>query len=204
MSALFVADGERFRVVALNRLIVRAVGPLPHVYAGAVGPVPDDRLERAVERALAVLVPRLRLRGLASLDFLADGSTVHWLEINPRPSATLQLHAGAWPAGLLRAHVDAVRGRLPVTAARHGPNSRGHLTVFADRPGRIAPTAAHRPHVHDLAAPGTHVARGEPICTVSAEGRHLDDTLRLLEERAARARRACLRSPVPSTEESCA
>ena len=193
MSALFVADGGRFRVVALNRLIVRAVWPLPHVYAGAVGPVSDIGLEEAVGQALAALVPEFGLRGLASLDFLADESGAHWLEVNPRPSATLQLHADAWPAGLVRVHVDAVRGLLPAAAPRRSPGVRGHLTVFADRAGLVAGESARdpgdRPHVHDLPSPGTRFARGEPVCTVSARAGGVDDALRLLDARAARARR---------------
>jgi predicted ATP-grasp superfamily ATP-dependent carboligase len=194
MSALFVADGHSFRVVALNRLIVRAVWPLPHVYAGAVGPVSDDGLEQLVERALSALVPEFGLRGLASLDFLADESGAHWLEVNPRPSASMQLHADAWPAGLVRVHVDAVRGHLPLTAARRDPGVRGHLTVFADRPGLASAPEPHdpvdRPHVHDFAMPGALFARGEPICTVSAEAGSVDDALRLLDARAARVRRS--------------
>jgi predicted ATP-grasp superfamily ATP-dependent carboligase len=193
MSALFVADGARFRVVALNRLIVRAVHPLPHVYAGAVGPVSHERVEQAVDRALSVLVPEFGLRGLASLDFVADESQAHWLEVNPRPSATLQLHADAWPAGLVRAHVDAVQGRLPATPPSRGVGVRGHLTVFADRAGLVAGDSAHDavgpPDVHDTPAPGTRFARGEPIFTVSAQARDIDETLRLLDRRAAQARR---------------
>ena len=194
MSALFVADGQRFRLVALNRLIVRAIGPLPHVYAGAVGPISSGRLEQAVGRALSVLVPEFGLRGLASLDFLADESAAHWLEVNPRPSATLQLHAHAWPAGLMRVHVDAVRRHLPATAPRRTAGVRGHLTVFAERPGLVGAASALDPvdrrHLHDLPPPGTRFSRGEPICSVSAGADNVDDALRLLETRAARARRA--------------
>ena len=193
MSALFVADGQRFQVVALNRLIVRAIWPLPHVYAGAIGPIVDDGLEHAVARALSVLVPEFGLRGLGSLDFVADGSDAHWLEVNPRPSATLQLHADAWPHGLVRVHVDAVRGRLPATAPRRGSGVRGHLTVFADRPGLVGETSPHDglddAHMHDLPAPGTRFARGEPICTVSARADSADDASRWLDARAARTRR---------------
>jgi predicted ATP-grasp superfamily ATP-dependent carboligase len=190
MSALFVADGHRFQLIALNRLIVRAVWPLPHVYAGAIGPIVDDRLEQAVARALSVLVPEFGLRGLGSLDFVADGSDAHWLEVNPRPSATLQLHADAWPHGLLRVHVDAVRGRLPATAPRRDPGVRGHLTVFADRPGLAAGNdPADDSHMHDLPAPGTRFAPGEPICTVSAKADSVDEASRLLDARATRTRR---------------
>jgi predicted ATP-grasp superfamily ATP-dependent carboligase len=204
MSALFLADGERFRVVALNRLVVQPVWPLPHVYAGAVGPVHDDGLERAVEDALSALAPEFGLRGLASLDFLADGPQASWLEVNPRPSATLQLHADAWPGGLVRAHVDAVHGRLPAAAPRRDAAMRGHLTVFADRRGLVAGACdpVDRGHVHDLAAPGTAFARGEPMCTVSAEAAGIDEVLRQLEARAARVRRHVAPRRAPAIEEA--
>ena len=194
MSALFLADGARARVVALNRLCVQARGTRPFVYAGAVGPVADDRLGQAVARALEILVPEFDLRGLASLDFLADADGAHWIEVNPRPSATLQLHDGTWPGGLLRAHVDAVRGRLPASAPSHGTLVHGHRTVFAARActwsGDEAIAPADRACLHDRPAAGTAFAPGEPVCTVSAEGPGLDATERLLDERAARVRGA--------------
>lgn len=206
MSALFVADGDRFQVVALNRLIVRGVWPLPHVYAGAIGPVRDDGLEQAVDRALSVLVPEFSLRGLGSLDFLADGSQAHWLEVNPRPSATLQLHADAWPTGLVRVHIDAVRGRLPATAPRRDPGVRGHLTVFADRSGLVGGPSllddADDPNVHDLPAPGSRFALGEPICTVGAQAGDVEEALRLLSARATRTRRRFAPRRVLPVEES--
>jgi predicted ATP-grasp superfamily ATP-dependent carboligase len=208
MSALFVADGRRFRLVALNRLIVRSVWPLPYVYAGAVGPVSDIDLERVVDRALSVLVPEFGLRGLASLDFVAGESGVQLLEVNPRPSATLQLHPDAWPGGLVRAHVEALRGRLPALAPCAARPVRGHLTVFADRLGLVAAAstsdAIDRAHVHDLPARGTRFAVGEPICTVSAEAGGVDDALRLLDARAARVRRRLQPRQAMMAEESIA
>jgi predicted ATP-grasp superfamily ATP-dependent carboligase len=185
MSALFVADGRRFHRIALNRLVVHAVGRRPFVYAGAIGPVADDALERAVDQALSTLVPEFELRGLASLDFIAHGSRASWLEINPRPSATMQLHAGAWPRGLMRVHVDAVQGRLPADPPRRAAGMRGHLTVFADRAGRVADAPVEGPHVHARPLPGTRFAPGEPLCTVSAEAGTLDAVRRLLDARAA-------------------
>lgn len=192
MSALLLADGTRARIIALNRLVVRAVDDRPYVYTGAIGPVADAALERTIAAALAALVPEFGLRGLASLDFLVDDAArVHLLEINPRPSASMQLHARAWPGGLLRAHVEAVRGRLPASAPRHGDKSRGHSTVLAERACRIdarldgaSPDAAHR---HDLPAPGSCFLCGDPVCTVDAEAATPDATAALLRRRAAQA-----------------
>jgi predicted ATP-grasp superfamily ATP-dependent carboligase len=187
MSALFLADGQRAVVVALNRLIVRALGALPYVYRGAIGPIERPALQSQVQAALDLLVPVLGLRGLASLDFLAVGEAPWLLEINPRPSASMALHAAALPCGLLRAHVAALRGVLP-DAIDHSAGMRGCETVLAQRPCRIAVAQvdewAAQPHCHDLPAAGSRVDAGAPICTVSAQAADAAGVERLLAERA--------------------
>jgi predicted ATP-grasp superfamily ATP-dependent carboligase len=209
MSALFLADGRGFRLVALNRLIVRPVNDRPYVYVGAIGPLSQPALERTIEQALAALVPEFGLRGLASLDFIADGPAgAHLLEVNPRPSATMQLHAHAWPQGLMHAHVQAARGRLPATPPRHGDGLRGHATVFADRAARIdiasAEALAQSRHHHDVPAAATCFARGDPVCTVSAAAAGLDETARLLQRRADAVLNRLSSVARPAPEESLA
>jgi predicted ATP-grasp superfamily ATP-dependent carboligase len=168
---------------------VQAIGSHRHVYAGAVGPVTDATLEGVVEEALARLVPAFGLRGLASLDFIADHGHAWLLEINPRPSASMQLHADAWPGGLLRAHVDGVRGRLPQAQPVHRPGVRGHRVVFADNGADVdalwVERAAGSAHVHDRPAAGTRFARGEPVCSVSAEAGSCEAVLHELERLSA-------------------
>lgn len=203
MSALFLADGRGARLVALNRLLVRPLGELPYVYHGAIGPVQDEALARRIESALALLVPAFGLRGLASLDFLDDGGTPWLLEVNPRPSASMVLHDDAWPGGLMRAHVDAAQGRLPREPAAHAAGLRGSLIVFADRPCRIGPeqamALAMAPDCHDLPAPRTAFAPGEPVCSVSASG-HDDAAVRA----ALDARAAAILGRLQSLEEHAA
>jgi predicted ATP-grasp superfamily ATP-dependent carboligase len=193
MSALFLADGRRARLVALNRLVVRPLGALPHVYHGAVGPIRDGRLERRIQDALERLVPAFELRGLASLDFIAQGDRAWLLEINARPSATMDLYRHAWPGGLIRAHVRAVQGELPDAPASHPPGVRGSLIVYADGPCRagaaLAAELARSPDCHDLPAAGTCFAAGQPVCTVSTTAGRADAALVHLELRARRIRR---------------
>lgn len=192
MSALFLADGERARLVALNRLLVRPLGALPFVYHGAIGPIRDDRLARRLEEMLARLVPAFEVRGLASLDFLLHEDRVWLLELNPRPSATMVLHAGAWPDGLVRAHVRAAAGALPHAPPWHAAGVRGCLVLFADAPCRVgaalAAELATSPDCHDLPAAGTTFTAGEPVCSVSAEAASEQAVLDALAARAARVR----------------
>jgi uncharacterized protein len=203
MSALFVADGRRARVVALNRLLVQPVGGHPHVYAGAIGPIADAALHEAAERALEALVPAFALRGLGSLDFIAAHGRPWWLEVNPRPSASMLLHAQAWPEGLVHAHVQAVQGRLPAAAPCHRPGVRGHRIVFAPHAGRLDAAQAARladcTDCHDLPAGPAQFARGEPVCSVSAEAADADAVNQRLRQRCAQvASRLTALEEIPS------
>lgn len=172
MSVLFVADGRQARAVALNRLIVRRLGAFPFVYHGAIGPVRDGALQARIDDILALLVPAFALRGLASLDFVAANGMPSLLEINPRPSASMALHAHAWPRGLLHAHIASMHGALPPPPSLQ-PGVRGTQVLFARRPYRVdthtADALGRLADCHDLPAPGTKLGAAEPVCSVTVE-----------------------------------
>ena len=187
MSALFLADGQAASLVALNHLIVRPLGGLPHVFRGAIGPVHDAAMEAALEDALAAMVPAFGLRGLASLDFIAADGTAWLLEVNPRPSASMVLHAQAWPAGLMRAHVAAIGGHLPAARARAGV--RGSEVVFATCACRVdaalAASLAGLRHCHDVPARDMAFAPGDPVCSVTVQADDARAVEHGLDERVA-------------------
>ncbi|WP_280151534.1 ATP-grasp domain-containing protein [Piscinibacter sp. XHJ-5] len=190
MSALFLADGRRATLIALNRLLVQRQGSHPHVFGGAIGPIADAALQARIAHVLDALVPPFGLRGLASLDFIEARGQPWLLEINPRPSASMVLHPDAWPEGLLRAHVQAMQGRLPAAPAQHRPGVRGSRIVFAPRGCRMDLVLAERlagsTHCHDLPVGAAHFVRGEPVCSVSAEAADAHAVEQLLARRAAR------------------
>jgi predicted ATP-grasp superfamily ATP-dependent carboligase len=192
MSALFLADGSAARLVALNRLTVRPLGSHPCVYRGATGTIDDAALQSRIDAALALLVPAFGLRGLASLDFIVADGVPQLLEINPRPSASMALHADAWPGGLMRAHVEAAKvaqGRLPATPAAHPSGLRGTETLFARRActvdAALAAQLAAATDCHDLPHAGTKFAQADPVCSVSAQGPDLPAVQRALADRLA-------------------
>jgi predicted ATP-grasp superfamily ATP-dependent carboligase len=117
MSALFIGNGREARLLGCHELVVRALGARPHVYRGAIGPLPLTGARRAMlDAMLNTLTGAFALRGLASLDFIDDGRELRLLEINPRPSASMGLYAGA----LMRGHVQACTdGRLPARTWPH-------------------------------------------------------------------------------------
>lgn len=192
MSALFVANGRRAQRIAFNELIVRPLGALPYVYRGVLGPVALPGVQvAAVDAALDALTERFALRGLASLDFLHTDAGCSYLEINPRPSASMALYGG-----LMRAHVEACTGGpLPPLETATPGEVRGNEILFARRTFELdaaqAGALAARPDCHDLPGPGSRFAAGDAVCTLSAAGLTAS-AARATLERECRALRAAL------------
>lgn len=190
MSCLFIANGRAARVLGHQRQLVAPLGARPCVWHGVLGPVAvPEPVGTLLEQALAALVPRFGLQGLASLDYLLDGSTVRLLECNPRPSASMALYEDAAELPLIDAHVQAcLRGELPGVPCPAG-SVRGTHLVFAHRAtvldGDTLASLQRSGWCRDLAAAPMRIGRHEPVCTVTAQAQAQDEAeaRRLLDAR---------------------
>jgi uncharacterized protein len=166
VSALAIASAQGVQIVGISRQWTVGAGPRPYRYGGAVGPV---RLAPAVETAMRAAVANtcaaLGLIGLVSFDFLLAGNTPYLLEVNPRPSASLDVFDDA-AGSLFHAHLAACAGRAPQLPTSQG--ARAAAVLYADA-GRLTVDAAAWPEwTADRPAPGTHIPRYRPIATVFA------------------------------------
>ena len=178
-SLLFLADGHSSRPVGFNRLLAApAQAPGHWAYAGAtalrdappgVGPT--------VLAAAQALTTALGLRGLNGIDFIVDGRDWTLLELNARPTATLDLWDSPPLPPLFDCHVQACHGRLP-TALPRPASGRAAAVVYADAPMRVPAGFAWPRWCADLPAAGAFFAPGEPVCTVHATGEDADDAER--------------------------
>lgn len=195
MSCLFLAAGDCAAVVGHSRQIVRPLGRRPFVFRGGVGPVPiEARVQASVAGAAAALTRAFGLRGLNGIDYVLDAAGTAWvLELNPRPTAAIQLFGAAFEGGLMRAHVEACAGRLRPRVPSGAGRVRGYETVFARRAGRLDEAGVHwlerQGWCKDIPQPGTQHAWGDPLCTVVAEASSADGAMRQLD-----ARRCALRA----------
>ncbi|MEJ2593402.1 MAG: ATP-grasp domain-containing protein, partial [Candidatus Thiodiazotropha sp.] len=172
MSALFIADGRRHRTIGYNRLGFRTSNaPAPFLYAGAVGQaslpgIPRRRVERMVEK----LVGKLRLRGINSIDFIVNRDGVFLLDLNARPTATLELYEHLTSDGWMRHHVRACLGTLPVLPLLGSAVAHGHLIVYAPHLIDVPLSMAWPDWVKDRPSAGARIAEGQPLCSVFADG----------------------------------
>lgn len=174
-SCLFLCAADALHVLGFSRQIVRPLGGRPYVYRGGLGPVALPIAVLAQMRDAALKLTRaLGLVGLNGIDFILDPAGRPWLlELNPRPTAALQLFDAAYGGVLLRAHIDACCGRTIALPEPADEGVRGFETVFARRAAQVDAAAAAwlaaQPWCCDIPQPGTRHAWGDPLCTVRAE-----------------------------------
>jgi len=186
VSALFVADGGRARVLGFSE---QWTAPSPRSlwrYGGAVRPA---RLAAGTEERMVITVERVArafaIKGLASADFMVNEGLALLLEINPRPGATLDIFDSD-SKSLLRLHLDAVMERkLPRTGLKF-EDARASAIVYAPK-GVAVPCGMIWPDwAADRPKPSERIDKNRPICTVLARAGTKNRAKRLVRERISK------------------
>jgi uncharacterized protein len=171
---------------AFSRQWTSPVPSQPFRYGGATGPLTlDEDLEARLIDTCLTLAREFDLIGLVSFDFLVENSEAMLIEINPRPGATLDVFDDA-SGTLFAAHVAACTGENPAELLQEHwqpPAARSAAYLYADRGALTVNTSEWPGWVMDRPMPGTRIAAGNPIATVSAEASTPDAAERLCFER---------------------
>jgi uncharacterized protein len=190
VSVLFLADGRHACLIGFNEQWTTPRPGRPFRYGGAVGAVTvSSGVRSTIQDRLNDLVAASGLIGLNGLDFLLDGDRWSVLEVNPRPTATVELYDPDYPEGLFAAHLEACSGRLPLAQAAPGA-SRAHAIVHAEVAWETPESFEFPAWCHDIPIPGTRVAPGDPICTVRLEAETPANAATLARARAVELRTA--------------
>lgn len=186
LSALFLADGRRACIIGFNeQWTAPARRNRPFLYGGAVGGIVlAPAVESDVRAKLDGLVAATGLVGLNGLDFLLSGRRWLALEVNPRPTATVDLYDADYADGLFDWHLRACGGELP---GRPAPARavRAHAVVYAPAVVHVGAAWAFPPWCRDVPPPGGRFAPGQPICTVHAAGPDRARAVALVQRRQA-------------------
>ncbi|MCE9632181.1 MAG: ATP-grasp domain-containing protein [Planctomycetia bacterium] len=205
-SAAFVADPQGCRLIGASHQLVgrRWCGGRPFAYCGSVG-VPLDHVGRPLravfERLGAALAVTFGLVGLFNIDVvIAARGDVYVIEVNPRPTASMELVERATGESLAAAHLAACGWASPPLrrpAAGGGPMIWSKAIVFASRSGDdvvIPPdrletaTAAWSDAdgmsaIADIQHHDSRIPPGAPILTVFARAETAEHSLAILRQR---------------------
>ncbi len=168
MSAVFLADGRRALLLGMSEHWCAQPELLtPFQHSGMVRVHPSRSLSSTIEAWISRLVDALALRGLCGIDFVVtpNGAPL-LLEINPRPPASFELFEAA--DSLFTAHLAACGGELRRPMVEE--SVRASAVVYAPCEWQIPALWSWPSWTSDRTAAGVCIARGQPLCTVSAQG----------------------------------
>jgi predicted ATP-grasp superfamily ATP-dependent carboligase len=194
-SAAAVGDGVDAVVLGLTEQLVgqRAFGVRGYRWCGNVVPprLPAGERDALLAQARAIcsgVAGAFALRGLFGVDVMWDGERAWTIEVNPRPTASLEAIEAAHGVGVFDAHLRACGGELPrVESERAG--AAGKAVLFATENVVMGDSVGWLERgVRDVPHPGERIAAGHPICTLVVVAATPQDVLDELEEQAARLR----------------
>jgi predicted ATP-grasp superfamily ATP-dependent carboligase len=194
-SAAAVGDGVDAVVLGITEQLVgqRAFGVRGHRWCGNVVPprLPAGERDALLGQARAIcscLAAAFAMRGLFGVDLIWDGERAWAIEVNPRPTASLEAIEEAHGVAVFDAHLRACAGELPQPEVeRRG--AAGKAVLFATEDVVVGDSERWLQRgVRDVPHPGEHIAAGHPICTVVATAATPQDAAAELEEQAARLR----------------
>jgi methenyltetrahydromethanopterin cyclohydrolase len=164
-SVLFLANGSDVQVIGFNtQWTINNQEDAEFVFAGIINACRlTDQQQCQIVVWIKQLVLRFGLRGLNSLDFIQDGDDSYVLEINPRPSASMQLYE----SDLFHKHILACQGILTEISEKQG--CIGFQYIYAERDMVIPELFIWPEWCMDIPAPATLIYTGQPICSIIAQ-----------------------------------
>ncbi len=164
-SVLFLANGQLMQVLGFNtQWTAGSSGTEEFIFSGVTHSSDLSNEHKArVTDWLDKIVPVFMLKGLNSLDFIQSGVNSYVLEINPRPSASMQLYDG----DLIIDHIRASQGELSdYNFVQNGYSA--YQIVYADRDVLIPEAFLWPDWCMDLPEPGSLIQTGQPVCSIIA------------------------------------
>jgi hypothetical protein len=194
-SAAAVGDGVQAVVLGLTEQLVgrRAFGVRGYRWCGNVVPprLPAGERKALLGQARVIcssLAAAFALRGLFGVDFVWDGERAWTIEVNPRPTASLEAIEAALGVGVFDAHLRACAGELAQVEGERA-SAAGKAVLFATEDVVVGDSVGWLQRgVRDVPHPGERIAAGRPICTLVAVAATPQDVLDELDEQAARLR----------------
>ncbi|MCX7096878.1 MAG: methenyltetrahydromethanopterin cyclohydrolase [Methylococcales bacterium] len=162
-SVLFMTDGIDVRVIGFNtQSAINLSEDQEFTFSGLINhcDLSDGQKQQIVD-CLKPLVSEFLLKGLNSLDFIGLDGRVFILEINPRPSASMQLYG----ADLLLRHIQACLGKLADWACST-EDYTGYQIVYANQDMVIPKNFEWPPGCMDTPEAGSRCNKGQPICSI--------------------------------------
>lgn len=187
-SIQFLSTPDSFLVLDISEQLI-GIPKIPKkkfLYAGNILPLSIERIPKMQKKSMqskstfkkecirivTLLTKEIPLVGYNGIDCILNKQGIWLLEVNPRPTAVIDLCDRRFDFSSIDLHCKASKGLLP--RKRPSPNSKtthyGKAIVYAHKTVKI-PSTDHWFTLdrRDIPWPGSTIGAGSPICTVFAQ-----------------------------------
>ncbi len=165
MSALFIANGIQSKIYGFHKQWVTTVGNNEFIFSGLISqPEIDDELKTQVSLWITKLVQNFSLKGINSLDFIVSENDRFVLELNARPSASMQLYQN----DLFSEHIKSVLSETIDPSDGYEVGYHGYKIIFAETDIVIRNNIQWPVGVVDIPVAGSIIHTEMPICSIIA------------------------------------
>ena len=182
ISHLFAVAKGAIRTIGFNTLWTSTHdATLPFCHGGAINrTMLENRQMAECEKYASRLALAYALTGINSMDYLLCAGRLYCLELNPRPSATLQLYDEGRNQSMFAMHLAACRGTLPAKIA--SLQTKAYAILYCRLPTKIPKNFSWPAEARDLPADKRAFKLGEPLCTLLESGNTVSKVLSRLQK----------------------
>jgi hypothetical protein len=190
VSASVLCDGKTAVTLSVNRQLIGLSELNAHgfTYCGNIVPAGTGHDALIAEKA-AELVAALGLVGSNGVDFLLENGELILMEVNTRLQDTLECVEKYRGINLVDAHLKAVRGEL--VSVPEGCGCFGKAVLYAEKDSVVGDLWVYG-GLGDVPQTSALVKKGEPVCSLYAEGSGPDEVLSRLKEKADEIKKSLL------------
>ncbi len=167
LSALFIANGFSFIICGFHKQLVVSINDNEFIFSGLISyPELDGEIKMRLNNWVSSLVNEFGLIGLNSVDFILENNQCYVLEVNPRPSASMQLY----DANLIIGHINSCLNKL-LDITINLKEYCAYQIVFAETNLIIKKNIQWPKWTADIPHEGVLINTGMPICSIIARGK---------------------------------
>lgn len=168
MSVLFVANGNEYKIIGFNKQYFTRIADGQFIFSGVISqPEINNNVAQTINLLLAALIPDFALKGINTLDFIVNNNCCYVLEVNARPSASMQLYQQDLLTRHINSLIDAQLQSFIVIKTY-----KAYKIVFAETEVFINDHIQWPLWVVDIPRSGSIIHTGMPICSIIADGKN--------------------------------
>lgn len=179
MSVLFIADEKKYKIFGFQKQLITSIGNNDFVFSGVIRqPKISLDINNTISQWLDSLVPDFSLKGINSLDFMVKNKSCFALEINARPSASMQLYTNDFISEQIRGFIGE-----QLIPSRISDSFKAYKIIFAENSLSIRKNILWPEWVVDMPHAESFIHTGMPICSIIANGKNEQQVLKNLQLR---------------------